>query len=153
MLMGTVGVAPGTYTLQFGGIIHGGAPKLLGLGDAGPVDAYPAPEVASCVVDQNGPVHYGMPAWGWYDEPSAWYNQQFSSAATTAACSSCVMPPLPGGGTMPDGSAAMNPYGTQSQLKGFSDYATVFGVRLDILGLMIAGALGIGLALHHFAKR
>lgn len=105
-LRGTVGVAPGSFTLQLG-----------------------APMV--CPPDGWGTGAYGVPRVGWYDLPNNWYG---------------ISPPQ-------DANAAyrlLDPYGTDSALKGLRDAAppTFAGIRLDVLGAMLGviavAAIGIG---------
>ena len=97
-LKGTVGVAPGTFTLQLGG----------------------------CGVDVDGPVSVGVPSRTWYDS---------------------VQVPATAGPTV---KVAVDPYGTDSALKG---PPMLGSVRLDILGIIAAIAVGIGFTIHHLAKR
>lgn len=116
-LNGTVGVAPGSYTLQLG------APP--------------------CVDDINGPVAYGQPMRGWYDSATATYLSYFAP------------PPPPMMPATAGPSVLLDPYGTDSQLKGLRglrDALTIGGVRVDLLALVGTLALGIGLAIHHFTK-
>lgn len=134
MLFGTVGVAPGTFTLNVPG---GGSAHLLG-----PNSVYGD----DCRDDINGPYGYGQPARGWYDRASCWYDAQF--LAPVPGCSTS------GGATMSQGDVLLDPYGTDSHLKGVSlaDAMTIAGMRVDILGLAAAAVLGIGFTIHHFAK-
>lgn len=112
--MPTVGVAPGSYTIQLG---------------------------APCVDDINGPVSYGVPARGWYDVPSATYQGYWLAPPTP------ILPPSPVPTTV-----VLDPYGTDSKLQGLRA-PTIGGLRLDILSIMVAVAIGIGFTIHHFAKR
>lgn len=106
MLIGTVGVAPGSYTFN--------VPRNLnGLGD--------------CVQQPNGPINYGLPAWGWYDQPNATYSNYF------------LVDSQPHG-------QSVDPYGTDSQLKGLG--AVDPGILT--VGLLSLGAIGIAL---HFLTR
>jgi hypothetical protein len=124
MMFGTVGVAPGSFTFNSGG-------QLLG-----------------CAEDSDGPYGYGLPSRHRYEAASHWYNCQFASI------------PQKGCGRAPTPSAAgpditLDPYGTDSTLQGRSlaDAATFMGIRLDVLGVVAAAAVGIGLAVSHFAKK
>ncbi len=133
--MRKAGVAPGSYTLQLG-----------------------APAVPSCVDDVNGPVNYGMPAWFWYDSVNAWYDAQFPSNGVGTLPIPVLPPPAPPvGPAFPVKTAVpLDPYGTDSTLRGlrgFRDAPTIAGVRIDVLGIVVGAALGIGLLVSHFAKR
>ena len=120
-LRGSVGVAPGSYTLQLG-----------------------APAEPACVTDVNGPFGYGLPARGWYDEPSTWYTSQFTTAVAPAtATDGCCQQPV-----------ALDPYGTDSQLKGLGDATTtIFGIAMLVelagLGLGIFAGYKIGKKSNH----
>ena len=104
---GTVGVAPGSYTLQLG-----------------------APVV--CPPDGWGTGAYGVPRVGWYNVPNNWYG---------------ISPPSNAGQAY----ALLDPYGTDSTLRGLRDTAppTFAGIRLDVLGAVLGviavTAVGIGL--------
>lgn len=126
----TVGVAPGSYTLTV-------PPNIKQLGD--------------CVVDTNGPFGYGLYAHGWYDAPSAWYDAQFVAPATNmgSIVPGSISTAPPPGTTV---NVPLDPYGTDSTLKGLAASMTFLGIRVDVLGIMAAAALGIGLVVHHFAK-
>jgi len=87
MMRGTVGVAPGSYTLQLG------APMTYAP-NSWQMNMTPIP----CPPDEVGTAAYGVPSWNWY-------GYTLPPIQTAAQASSIVMQPL-------------NPYGTQSILKG-----------------------------------
>lgn len=89
------------------------------------------------VKDINGPIGYGLPAWGWYETPSAWYTSQFS--APTALAPAAASPSTSGSGCCCNQGAIMDPYGTDSSLHGFGAAPVV---PLILFLLTIGGAIG-----------
>jgi len=115
--MKTVGVSPGSYTLRLGG-----------LGDS---------VQPPCVNDVNGPVSYGVPAYYWYETPSAWYTNQFIDPMTGQ-----TLTPSPASPSCNCSGQPLNPYGTESELQGLRDTTPPTQISWLILIATIAGAVG-----------
>lgn len=128
--MQTVRVAPGSYTLQLGGA--GAVADVPPLGTCAP---------DQCIEQPNGPIAWGLPAWGWYDDAISWYDAQFiNSGAIT------VYPMTPA--ATPAGAVPLDPYGSDAELKGLRDVTppptTFLGYNLSTLftvGALAAGAV------------
>jgi hypothetical protein len=123
----TVGVAPGTYTLGLGG-------------DAGPG----VPIDPNCPLDEISTGAHGVPMIGWYTMPP------IADVNPYTMVSAAVPPPAGPTATV----APLNPYGTQSTLKGsLADTMTIAGIRVDILAGVAAAILGLGLIVHYVAAK
>jgi hypothetical protein len=122
-LRGTVGVAPGTYTLQLGAPVMPLVPP--------PPNSWQLNlPTAPCPPDGWGTGAYGVPRVGWYDVPNQLVvtNQSPSQAA----------------------SDLLNPYGTESQLKGVDDGPSLMATVYSLLSIA-SGAVSAyhGYKRHH----
>jgi hypothetical protein len=135
----TVGVAPGTYTLQLG------AP----FGNM--------PQASACPPDGWGTGAYGVPRVGWYDVPNNYYgftaDQILPPGQTPLTIPGWSPGPAPTTAT-PLQSQYLNPYGTQSKLQGITDSPpTVAGIRLDILATVLGVAAALAFGVGYIANR
>jgi hypothetical protein len=133
----TVGVAPGTFTLQLGAPVA--IPRM-------------SPTMNPHPPDGNGAGTWGVPKLGWYDEPNNFYGIPDDQAGTLthqAYSWTDVVPPVTT--PQPGQPVLLNPYGTESKLAGVPP--TVGGIRLDILGYVVGAVLTIGLAVGFLASK